>query len=197
MSPRRKLLRKVMAPPAVKGFKPYGGYAQASGSGCVDLHFEEYESLKLCDYDMYTHHQASVLMGVSRPTFTRIYASARQKIARAFVEGLKVSIEGGKVFFDSDWYLCKSCECFFNNPERDQQIEACPLCGSRKVSGFDAQEEIHIEYSNRCQDYCLCPACGYEEPHKKGAPCGQMICPHCQTRMTRKGMKGRRRNRKH
>lgn len=184
-----------MAPPAVKGFKPYGGDTQAKGSGCVDLHFEEYESLKLCDYDMCTHHQASELMGVSRPTFTRIYASARQKIARAFVEGSKISIEGGKVFFDSDWYSCKSCECFFNNPDREQRIEACPLCGSKQIAGFDAQEEIHVEYSDHCQDYCICSACGYEEPHKRGAPCGQMICPHCQTRMTRKGSYGRRRGR--
>jgi hypothetical protein len=50
-------------------------------------------------------------MGVSRPTYIRIYASALQKIAKAFVEGRLIFIEGGKVYFDSDWYRCNTCEC--------------------------------------------------------------------------------------
>lgn len=186
-----------MDTPVIKGFKPYGGDSRVVTGEDVNLLFEEYESIRLCDYDMFTHHQASELMGVSRPTFSRIYASARQKVAKAFVEGAKISIEGGKVFFDSDWYSCNSCKCYFNNPEKDQRIESCPLCGSKQIAGFDAQDEIHIEYSNRCPDYCMCPACGYEEQHKRGVPCGQMICPRCQTMMTRKGMQGRRRGGKH
>ena len=36
-------------------------------------------------------------MGVSRPTVTRIYASARKKIAQALAEGKAIHIEGGPI----------------------------------------------------------------------------------------------------
>ena len=72
----------------------------------INLLYEEYEALRLCDYSMENHNRASEIMEVSRPTFTRIYASARQKLASAFVEGRQIVIEGGKVYFDSDWHIC-------------------------------------------------------------------------------------------
>jgi Zn finger protein HypA/HybF involved in hydrogenase expression len=99
--------------------------------------YEEYEALRLSDFNNLNHHQASQEMGVSRPTFTRIYASALQTIAKAFVEGRQISIEGGKVYFDSNWYHCENCTCYFNNPEKVQQIKNCPLCGSPDVLDYN------------------------------------------------------------
>ncbi len=32
---------------------------------------------------------------------------------------------------------------------------------------------------------CVCPKCGYEEPHERGQPCYEKKCPECGTRMTR------------
>jgi len=140
MSPRNKRLRKVINPPLVKGFKPFGPDTPKEHLKPVVMLYEEYEALRLCDYDLYNHHHASELMGVSRPTFTRIYASARQKIAKAFVEGKTITIDGGKVYFDSDWYHCQSCGCHFNNPEKDIKVEACPLCGSSSFGSFESDE---------------------------------------------------------
>ncbi|TSA27614.1 MAG: DUF134 domain-containing protein [Bacteroidetes bacterium] len=139
MSPRIKTLRKVQNPSLVKGFKPYGPDAGKQNSEPVILLYEEYEALRLCDYEMRNHHQASVLMGVSRPTFTRIYASALQKIAAGFVEGKRISIEGGKVYFDSDWYQCAGCKCYFNNPEKEKEIMNCPLCGNQQIAPFKSE----------------------------------------------------------
>lgn len=195
MSPRNKRLRKVLNPPTIKGFKPYGPEADKNKGNIVNLHYEEYEALRLCDYDMFNHHQACVIMGVSRPTYTRIYASARQKIARAFVEGSQISIEGGKVYFDSDWYHCKDCTCYFNNPEREQAVESCPLCRSNNIVSYELQKEWTENESERCEDVCICPECGFEQPHEYGKPCGNQACPQCNARMTRKGTPGR--GRKH
>lgn len=191
MSPRNKRLRKVLNPPIIKGLKPYGPELDESKLTEVSLLYEEYEALRLCDYDMFNHHQASMIMGVSRPTYTRIYASARQKIARALVEGSQISIEGGKVFFDSDWYHCSHCTCYFNNPERDKVVEQCPLCKSRQIANYDLQDEWIGGDEPQHQDVCFCPGCGFEQPHKYGEPCGRQICPECNTHMTRKGTPGR------
>lgn len=187
MSPRIKKLRKVLNPPPVKGFKPYGGETGGKQTPAVTMLFEEYEALRLCDYDMYNHHQASVLMGVSRPTFTRIYASAREKIAMAFVEGRQISVEGGKVYFDSDWHQCSSCGSYFNNPERELEIESCPLCGSEDINGYDPDPSGQLAAPDYCEDRCICPSCGYEKEHRLGKPCSQEVCPQCNSRMRRMG----------
>ena len=89
MKRRVRRMRRMHSLPAVKGFSPFGS-VQNLEDKTVYLLLEEYESIRLCDYDMITHQEASVIMGISRPTFTRIYASARQKVAKAFVEGLKM-----------------------------------------------------------------------------------------------------------
>lgn len=143
MSPRLKTMRKVLNPPIIKGFKPYGNIAEDAVTEPVNLLFEEYEALRLCDYDGCNHHQSSVIMGVSRPTFTRIYASALYKISKAFVEGRPISIDGGKVYFDSDWYRCSSCGCYFNNPDKQNVVEMCPLCGNKRIYSYD----ITIDYA--------------------------------------------------
>jgi uncharacterized protein len=137
MSPRIKRPRKVLNPPVIKGFKPYGPILDKKNTEAVYLLFEEYESLRLCDYDQENHLEASAIMGISRPTFTRIYASARQKIAKAFVEGKQIIIEGGKVYFDTDWYHCHQCGCDFNNLDKELNTINCPLCGSENVTTFE------------------------------------------------------------
>ncbi len=181
MSPRRKLLRKVLNPPVIKGFKPYGMSEGTAPASVVTLLYEEYEAVRLCDYDMYNHYEASNIMAVSRPTFTRIYALARQKIAQALVEGSQVIIEGGKVYFDSDWYTCSGCHCYFNNPEKEYEIIQCPLCGVGPVSVIDegsSDMPEELQQGNR-EAYCICPKCGYREPHQPGRSCRQQVCPAC------------------
>ena len=145
MSPRPFRLRKISNPPVISGFKPYGNKNNTGKTESIFLHLEEYEALRLCDYERLNHHQASVLMAVSRPTLTRIYARARQKIAEALVKGSQISIEGGKIYFDSEWFLCSSCGCYFNNPEKQVEITECPLCKSTSFSGYSEKNNEEDE----------------------------------------------------
>jgi len=184
MSPRIKTLRKILNPPSIKGFKPYGIESSSANNEPVNLLIEEYEAIRLCDYDFCTQHQASRLMCVSRPTFTRIYASALKKIAKAFVEGRQIFIEGGKIYFDSDWFQCKKCDSYFNNPEKEIEIKNCPLCGSVQVERFDLLNSG--DNFKQCDDICFCPFCGFEQKHQYGNPCNKQICPKCNNRMIRK-----------
>ena len=136
MSPRPFRLRKISNPPVISGFKPYGNKKNAIKTESVFLYLEEYEALRLCDYEMLNHHQAAILMAVSRPTLTRIYSKARQKMAEAIVMGKQIIIEGGKIYFDSEWFSCQKCGCYFNNPEKQTEIKECPLCKCSDISNI-------------------------------------------------------------
>ena len=63
----------------------------------ITLALDEYETIRLLDHAGMDQTQAAEQMGVSRPTITRIYASARKKIADALVLGQAIRIEGGPV----------------------------------------------------------------------------------------------------
>ena len=134
MKGRPKTIRKITFMPAVSGFKPYGGVAEKQRKACVFLFYEEYEALRLSDYEKLSQCEAAVIMQVSRPTFTRIYGSAREKIAKAFVEGLRIVVEGGKVELDGDWYVCKKCKAVFSNEGGTEQV--CALCGSEEIAPY-------------------------------------------------------------
>lgn len=186
MSPRPFRLRKVNSPPLISGFKPYGKKKDEDLSGSVFLHLEEYEAIRLCDFEMLNHQQAAILMNVSRPTVTRVYSKARKKIAEALVLGKQIIIEGGKIYFDSEWFSCDSCGCYFNNPEKLENPTECPLCKSTNFHSYQAdiyREEIK---SYESADVCFCPSCGFEKRHHSGYRCKDENCPDCGKRMIRK-----------
>ena len=172
MSPRIKILRKVLNPPAIKGMKPFGTPVNRDPKEGIILLLEEYEALRLCDYDGMNQLEASQMMGVSRPTFTRIYASALQKLAKVLVEGKEFRIEGGKVYFDSDWYQCQACFSNFNNPEKEKEVLTCPLCGHDNVVRFDTEEDIHESERH-------CPNCGHAHRYRSGNSKRKEKCPKC------------------
>ncbi len=100
--PNRRRSRKVTMPPLMEGFKPFG--IPMKDLEPVVLLFEEYEALRLADYENLTQEEAAVRMNVSRPTFTRIYDKARKNIARAFIEGKAILIQGRTYITDDYWY---------------------------------------------------------------------------------------------
>ncbi len=127
---RPKNLRKIENPPQIKGYQQVGG---KNIQDAVIINLEEYESIKLCDHLSLTQEEAAIKMGVSRPTLTRVYSTARKKVAEAFVLGKNIVFEGGKVYFDSDWYKCGNCNSLFNNYMHLTK-PMCSLCGSLSIT---------------------------------------------------------------
>jgi len=178
--PRPKLIRRVTNPPHYKGFKPIG---VSGNSNPVVLNYEEYEAIRLNDFELHSQLTASQIMGVSRPTYTRIYESARRKVAQAFVNAQPIVFEGGKVYFDSDWYKCNTCGCYFTHPEKDKELSECALCGSSNLGQVPDNQNHEIE------DVCICPCCGNEIINMHGKSCIEEVCPVCNCKMIRKGSK--------
>jgi len=132
--PRPKIRRLISKPPCVEGFKPFGIPAEALEA--VVLLFEEYESIKLSDYEKLTHEQSAEKMNISRPTFTRIYEQARRKIAQAFVEGKIIIIgsENENIYTEKRWYRCKNCSHI--EIEEKEEVKKCNSCYSENIFKF-------------------------------------------------------------
>lgn len=132
MAGRPKQMRYIIHTPIIKGFKSYGGDSHISVEPVL-ISFEEYEALRLCDYEGLNHGEAAEVMHISRPTFTRVYQSVRQKLATAFVEGRQMMIQGGQVCLDKKWIHCNQCGSFYNvNVADNFSITLCPLCCRKK-----------------------------------------------------------------
>lgn len=177
--PRPKRIRKMNNPPGFKGFIPIG---LQNENIPVVINFEEYEAIRLSDFEYHGQVDAAKIMDVSRPTFTRIYESARRKVAQAFVNGSPIIFEGGKVYFDSEWYACNNCGCWFNHPEKETEVKSCSLCGSTEIEQYSEKSGLETDH-----DICFCPHCGFEKKHIEGTPCRKNICPKCNHHLIRKG----------
>jgi len=79
--------------PGVTYFKPAGIPLRLLEE--VRLSLEEAEAIRLKDLEGLEQEQGAEKMGVSRPTFQRVLAKARRKIADALLNGRAIRIEGG------------------------------------------------------------------------------------------------------
>ncbi len=127
--PRKKRFRRIQVPPVIKGMSVYGVRGRKSNE--VILRLEEYEAIRLLDYQNLTQEEAAKYMDVSRPTLTRIYEEARNKVATAFVEGRDLLFRGGDIFFDKNWFKCNSCQASFS--DYSEKVSNCPVCKSEDL----------------------------------------------------------------
>jgi predicted DNA-binding protein (UPF0251 family) len=84
----------------VRYFKPRG--IPLSELDEVVLTVDGLEALRLADAEGLEHVPAAGLMGVSRPTFSRLLAEARTAVATALARGFAIRIEGGPVQMATD-----------------------------------------------------------------------------------------------
>ena len=120
--------RNVFAPPLFSKFKPAG--LRITDIQQVLLSLDEYEALRLADYDGLEHSEAAEKMKISRPTFTRLVTRARQKIAEFIVEGKCLQIEGGAVHFLQNMIRCLDCGTMYP-VALTRKDYSCPQCKSK------------------------------------------------------------------
>lgn len=85
--------RRVCCRPAFKEYGPVNGQVL----GEVFLSLDEYESIRLIDYEGLTQSECAEQMGVARTTVQSIYQEARKKISQALITGKNLIIAGGHV----------------------------------------------------------------------------------------------------
>jgi len=170
---RPKRNRRISIAPKIKGVGPLDGDVGQS----MTLDLEEYESIRLCDYELLNQVDAARVMNVSRPTFSRIYESARRKVAKAFVEGKVLMFEGGKVYFDTTWFFCDDCVVWFNSFNENRHNVLCPLCKSDEV------EQFLPELQEQNFTIALCPSCQKRKRMHKGKK-WDLVCPDCNELLT-------------
>ncbi len=91
--PRTKCKRYIDSHPEVIFFKPAG--IPMSKLEEVILHVDEYEAIRLCDWEGMYQDEAAEQMQVSRATIGRILTEAHRKIAGALIDGKAIRIQGG------------------------------------------------------------------------------------------------------
>jgi predicted DNA-binding protein (UPF0251 family) len=72
----------------------------------VILSLDGLEALRLADAEGLEHEKAAEMMGVSRPTFSRLLSEARGIVAKGLVNGWAIRIEGGNYEFAGDSMPC-------------------------------------------------------------------------------------------
>lgn len=85
--------RCICSVPKITCFEPQGQPDRET----VNIGYDEYEVIRLLDYEMLSQKQCAEKMSISRSTVARMYEHARKQIADALVNGKKITISGGDI----------------------------------------------------------------------------------------------------
>ena len=116
--PRPKRCRKVCSEPEYSCFEPEG----VTNPESVVLSVDEYEVIRLVDFEKLSHEQCAAVMDISRTTVTEIYETARFKVSDCIVNGKQLVISGGNYRICSGKHktCCKRpCKKFAENSEKN------------------------------------------------------------------------------
>lgn len=119
--PRPKKNRRICGDaPTYNRFGPKGKRSSKS----ITMSLDEYEAIRLIDYENLMQEEAAQRMNVARTTTQAIYTIARKKLATALVEGLDLLIEGGDVEICNKQDQCRGPHgnCFRCNKD-DKNLE--------------------------------------------------------------------------
>lgn len=141
--------RRICFEPKYDSFAPCG----AKNMEQVLLTVDEFEAIRLIDYEKRTHEQCARQMGISRTTVTEMYEKARTKIADCIVNGRMLCISGGNyALCDGSAWRCCGKKC-------DRAEYAAETAGKRKE---DRVMKIAVTY----EDGNVFPHFGHTEQFK-------------------------------
>lgn len=89
--PRPRRCRRIRGRPCSDYFKPAGTRFKELEE--VILGLDEYEAVRLIDFEGIGQITAGNKMQISQPTLSRILKSARKKISEAIIKGKAIKIE--------------------------------------------------------------------------------------------------------
>ncbi len=141
--PRPHKRRFVRAEPNVSYYKPRG--IPIGTIAEVVLNIDEFEALRVKDYEGLPQTEAAQQLRVSQPTLHRILKSAHMKVADAFVNGKALRIEGGPYDLPTmRWFVCFTCQHQWSEPFGTGRPKNCPRCDSnylRRLAPSEVEEK--------------------------------------------------------
>ncbi len=129
--PRRKRHRYVHQEPPISVYKPAGIPIKELDEILITL--DEYEAMRLADFEGMNQREACEIMQISQSTFNRVLAAARKKIAQGIVEGHVLRIEGGRYILSDGSGGLQCTECGYRLDMKKDDGRSCPKCKSSKI----------------------------------------------------------------
>ncbi len=126
-------IRRIENVPNIELFKPAG--IPNSKLEEYILTYEELESLRLKDIEGLDNISCADRMNISRTTFQRILGSARNKVAKALINGSSLRIEGGNYKLAKRKFRCENCDYELEKPfngVRGKEL-SCPKCKEKAL----------------------------------------------------------------
>lgn len=105
--PRPRIGKKVCCLPETTLFGPLR--SKGDLKEILIMSVEEYETIRLIDYEGFNQEECAGQMQVARGTVQKLYTDARQKIAQSFVEGRNIQIEGGDYLLYNEEEKSRGC----------------------------------------------------------------------------------------
>jgi len=147
--------RRVCFLPGVTYFKPAGIPMRFLSEVCLSL--EEAESIRLKELENLDQKQCAEHMNISRPTFQRVLASARKKVADALLNGKAIRIAGGNYGDVALHLICSDgheWDVHWTSPA--DPVPLCPICKMPPIDSSlprcwrsDRQTCCHDQIDNR------------------------------------------------
>ena len=91
---RKKKVRYIQKMPPISQFSPRGKPGRPDE---VELTVDQFEAIRLADFEGFDQVEGAQFMGVSRPSFGRILRGGRKVVADALVNGKTIRIRIGNV----------------------------------------------------------------------------------------------------
>jgi uncharacterized protein len=143
--PRPVKYRKVCCLPDNNLFGPLDGGNNENNQ--IRLSIEEYETIRLIDFEGLTQEECAERMQIARTTVQKIYNDARKKIADSIVTSSTLIIEGGKYILYNEierGNCCCKCRrnnnCRYNNKEYNLEDS---ICSKTKYFGGKDDKNSH------------------------------------------------------